>query len=154
MRSRTVLFIVLAVAIAFAAAYLGVSAGAPKAAGKPPTATTASSPAGSTDNRTPGPGPARSPTAPSQQTGQTGQKMGSPKADAAEDRTAQGRTAHGVLVDGSGPTARLHDPVGPAAAVAYRPDALRPGVHHVLRRLGPNLHVRGLPGPNHDVLEI
>lgn len=80
MRSRTVLFIVLAVAIAFAAAYLGVSAGAPKAAGKPPTATTASSPAGSTDNRTPGPGPARSPTAPSQQTGQTEQKMGSPKA--------------------------------------------------------------------------
>ena len=77
MRSRTVLFIVLAVAIAFAAAYLGVSAGAPKAAGKPPTATTASSPAGSTDNRTPGPGPARSPTAPSQQ---MGQKIGSPKA--------------------------------------------------------------------------
>ena len=80
MRSRTVLFIVLAVAIAFAAAYLGVSAGAPRAAGKPPTATTASSPAGSTDNRTPGPGPARSPTAPSQQTGQTEQKMGSPQA--------------------------------------------------------------------------
>ena len=80
MRSRTVLFIVLVVAIAFAAAYLGVSAGAPRAAGKPPTTTTASSPAGSTDNRTPGPGPARSPSAPSQQTGQTGQKMGSPKA--------------------------------------------------------------------------
>ena len=81
MRSRTVLFIVLAVASAFAAAYLDVSAGAPTAAGKPPTAaTTASSPAGSTHNRTPGPGPARSPTAPSQQTGQTGQKMGSPKA--------------------------------------------------------------------------
>ena len=80
MRSRTVLFIVLVVVTAFAAAYLGVSAGAPKAAGKPPTATTASSPAGSTDNRTPGPGPARSPTAPSQQTGQTEQKMGSPKA--------------------------------------------------------------------------
>ena len=77
MRGRIVLFIVLAVATAFAAAYLGVSAGAPKAAGKPPTATTASSPAGSTRNRTPGPGPARSPTAPSQQTGQT---MGSPKA--------------------------------------------------------------------------
>ena len=77
MRSRTVLFIVLVVVTAFAAAYLGVSAGAPKAAGKPPTATTASSPAGSTDNRTPGPGPARSPTAPSQQ---MGQKIGSPKA--------------------------------------------------------------------------
>jgi hypothetical protein len=79
-RSRSVLFIVLVVVTAFAAAYLGVSAGAPKAAGKPPTATTASSPAGSARNRTPGPGPVRSPTAPSQQTGQTGQKMGSPKA--------------------------------------------------------------------------
>jgi hypothetical protein len=76
-RSRTVLFIVLAIAAAFAAAYLGVSAGAPKAAGKPPTATTASPPAGSTHDRTPGPGPARSPTAPSQQ---MGQKIGSPKA--------------------------------------------------------------------------
>ena len=80
MRGRIVLFIVMAVAAALAAAYLGVSAGAPKAAGKPPTATTASSPAGSTHNRTPGPGPVRSPTAPSQQTGQTEQKMGSPKA--------------------------------------------------------------------------
>src|SRR5689334_21151505 len=77
MRSRIVLFIVLAVATAFAAAYLGVSAGAPKAAGKPPTTTTASSPAGSIQNGTPGPGPARSPTAPSQQ---TGPKMGPPKA--------------------------------------------------------------------------
>jgi hypothetical protein len=77
MRGRIVLFIVVAVATAFAAAYLGVSAGAPTAAGKPPTAATASSPAGSTPNRTPGPGPARSPTAPWPQ---TGQKMGSPKA--------------------------------------------------------------------------
>jgi hypothetical protein len=76
MRGRVVLFIVLAVATAFAAGYLGVSAGAPKAAGKPPTATTTSSPAGSTRNRTPGPGPVRSHAASSQQ---TGQKMGSPK---------------------------------------------------------------------------
>ena len=68
MRGRIVLFIVLAVAAALAAAYLGVSAGAPKAAVQPPPATTASSPPGSGHDRTPGPGPTRSPTAPSPHT--------------------------------------------------------------------------------------
>jgi hypothetical protein len=77
MRGRIVLFIVLAVATALAAAYLGLSAGAPKAADKPPPAATASSPAGSTPNRAPGPGPARSPAAPAPQ---AGQKMSSPAA--------------------------------------------------------------------------
>ena len=67
MRGRIVLFIVLAVAAALAAAYLGVSAGAPKAADKPPAAATPSSPARSAPGRTPGPGPTRSPTGPSQQ---------------------------------------------------------------------------------------
>jgi hypothetical protein len=67
MRGRIVLFIVLAVAVALAAAYLGVSAGAPKAADKPPAAATPSPPAGSAPGRTPGPGPTRSPTGPSQQ---------------------------------------------------------------------------------------
>jgi hypothetical protein len=68
MRGRIVLFIVLAVAAALAAAYLGVSAGAPKAAVQPPPATTASSPPGSGHDRTPGPGPTRSPTASSPHT--------------------------------------------------------------------------------------
>jgi hypothetical protein len=77
MRGRIVLFIVLAVATALAAAYLGASVGAPKAAGQPPPATTASSPAEPAHDRTLGPGPTRSPTGPSQQTGQT---MGSPTA--------------------------------------------------------------------------
>jgi hypothetical protein len=63
MRGRKVLLIVLAVVAALAAAYLGLSAGAPKAAGQPPTATTPSSPAGSPDDRTPSPGPTRLPTA-------------------------------------------------------------------------------------------
>ena len=65
MRGRIVLFIVLTVAAALAAAYLGASASAPKAAVQPPPATTASSPPGSGHDRTPGPGPTRSPTAPS-----------------------------------------------------------------------------------------
>jgi len=71
MHGRKVLLIVLVAVAALAATYLGLSAGAPKAAGQPPTAT-ASSPAGSPGNRTPGPGPARSPTA------SPGQEMGSP----------------------------------------------------------------------------
>ena len=108
MRGRIVLFIVLAVATAFAAAYLGVSAGAPKAAGKPPTATTASSPAGFTRNRTPGPGPARSPTAPSQQ---KGQKMGSPKAappKACSSTAAAQPPAFTILSDPPPPTDPMH----------------------------------------------
>jgi hypothetical protein len=76
MQRRKVLLIVLAVVAALAATYLGLSAGAPKAAGKPPT-TTASSPAGSPGNQTPGPGPTHSPAASPQQ---TGPKMGSPAA--------------------------------------------------------------------------
>jgi hypothetical protein len=77
MQGRKVLLIVLAVVAALAATYLGLSAGAPKAAGQPPPATTASSPAGSPRNQPPGPGPAHSPDASPQQ---TGQKMGSPAA--------------------------------------------------------------------------
>jgi hypothetical protein len=76
MRGRIILFIILAVAAVLAAAYLGASAGAPKAASKPP-APTASSPPEPTHDRTPGPGPARSPAAPSQQ---TRQKTGPPAA--------------------------------------------------------------------------
>jgi hypothetical protein len=76
MRGRIVLFIVLAVATALAAAWLGVSADAPKAAGQPP-AVTAGPSTGSAHDRTPGPGPARPPTASSLP---TGQNMGPPAA--------------------------------------------------------------------------
>jgi len=76
-RSRIVLFLVLAVAVALVAVYLGWSTSTPKAAGEPWTAMTAGAPVGAAHKPTSGSGPVRSPTAFSQQ---TGQNMGSPKA--------------------------------------------------------------------------
>jgi hypothetical protein len=120
MRGRIVLFIVLAVAAALAAAYLGVSSGAPNAADKPPAAATPSSPAGSAPGRTPGPGPTRSPTGPSRQMPTAApptpvpSKAPTPKASANPGGTAtQSATSTGpvrfgkVTVTPSGDTASL-----------------------------------------------
>ena len=77
MRSRIVLFLVLALAVALVAVYLGWSTSTPKATGEPSTAMTAGALVGAAHKPTSGSGPVRSPAASSQQ---TGQNMGSPKA--------------------------------------------------------------------------
>jgi hypothetical protein len=64
MRSRILPFLVLAVVIALAGAYLGWSTNTTKAAGQPSVTTPAGSPPGPARQRTSGPGPARSPAAP------------------------------------------------------------------------------------------
>jgi hypothetical protein len=77
MRGRSVLFIVLVVAVALLGVYVGLSTNTPKTVGEPSTATPADSSVGSVQRRPSGPGSLRSPAASSQQ---TGQKTGSPKA--------------------------------------------------------------------------
>lgn len=75
MRSRIVLFIVLAVAIALLGIYLGRSTTIPTAVGEPATTTQADSSVGPTQRRGSGSGPSRPPTASSR-------KVGAPKAGA------------------------------------------------------------------------
>ena len=69
MRGRIVLFIVLAVVIALAGAYVGWSTNTPKAVGEPSTTTPADSSVGPTQRRGSGIGPSRSPTASSRKAG-------------------------------------------------------------------------------------
>jgi hypothetical protein len=75
MRSRIVVFVVLAVVTALVGVYVGWSTNTPKAVGEPATATPANWSVGATQRRGSGSGPARSPTASSP-------KAGPPKADA------------------------------------------------------------------------
>jgi hypothetical protein len=77
MRGRIVLFIVLAVAVALAGVYVGLSANTPKAVGEPGTSTAADSSVGSVQRRPSGSGSLRSPAASSQQ---GGHETGSPTA--------------------------------------------------------------------------
>ena len=62
-RSRIVLFVVLAVVTALVGVYVGRSTSTPKAVGEPATATPANLSVGATQRRGSGAGPARSPTA-------------------------------------------------------------------------------------------
>ena len=62
MRSRTVLFITLAVVLALVGVYVGWSTNTPEAVGEQATATPADASVGSTQHRGSGSGPARSPT--------------------------------------------------------------------------------------------
>jgi hypothetical protein len=86
MRGRTVLFIVLAVAVALAGVYLGWSTNTPTAVGEPSTATSADPSAGSVQHRPSGSGSLRPPASSSQK---TGQQTGSPTAAGNRGGTAQ-----------------------------------------------------------------
>jgi hypothetical protein len=81
MRSRIVVFVVLAVVTVLVGGYVGWSTNTPKAVGEPATTTPTHSSVGPTQRRGSGSGPARSPTASST-------KAGSPKAGANPGGTA------------------------------------------------------------------
>jgi hypothetical protein len=116
MRSRIVLFVVLAVVLALVGVYVGWSTNTPKAIGEQATATPADASVGSTQRRGSGSGPARSPTGSPK--GSPGQ--GSPSKDSAANSSApkQGANQAGTTTPSDNtsahpPASKPQHPTGP-----------------------------------------
>ena len=113
MRSRTVLFITLAVVLALVGVYVGWSTNTPKAVGEQATATPADASVGSTQHRGSGSGPPRSPT-------------GSPKGSA-----EQGSPSKDPAPNSSAPKQGANQPgtTTPSGNTSAHPPASKPQHH-------------------------